>query len=102
MAASSSSSRWVRFWALFNGALVALLIGGALFGDGGIVRHERLDEELRHVKELNSDLSRENVRLREEARALRHDRAAVERVVRDELGWVRPDEVVLILDGDEP
>ena len=35
---------WVRFWAIVNGAIVVLLVAAALFGEDGVVRHERLRE----------------------------------------------------------
>lgn len=91
-----SPSRWLRFWIVLNGALVAALIGGTFFGSGGVVRHEKLSDELRRVRELNSDLERENVRLKREVEALRHDPEYVQRVIRDELGWVRSDEMVFL------
>ena len=90
--------RWVRFWAIVNGAIVCLLIGAALFGEDGVVRHERLNERLERVQTLNDDLKSENGRLKIEANALRHDPEFVEHVIRDELGWVKDDEVVFILD----
>lgn len=89
--------RWIRFWAIVNGALVVLLVGAALFGQDGVVRHERLAEELRQVHTLNEDLQRENQRLTQVAHALRYDSDYVEHVIRDELGWVRDDEIVFFL-----
>ena len=43
----------------------------------------------------NQELAAENERLAREAEALRGDPAAIERVARDELGWVRAGEVVV-------
>jgi cell division protein FtsB len=45
----------------------------------------------------NQELASENQRLAREAEALRTDPAAIERVARDELGWVRAGEVVVDL-----
>ena len=45
----------------------------------------------------NQELAAENERLAREAEALRTDPAAIERVARDELGWVRAGEVVVDL-----
>ena len=86
----------MRVWVTVNTALVFLLIGGALFGGDGVVRHERLNEELKHVRELNSDLQHDNALLRAEVEALRHDPEHVELVIRDELGWVRADELIFL------
>ena len=45
----------------------------------------------------NQEMAAENQRLAREAEALRDDAAAIERVARDELGWVRAGEVVVDL-----
>ncbi len=93
--------RGIRWWALVNGALVALFIGAALFDDDGVVRHERLSEELDRLHVLNAQLDEQNGGLRTEAKALRHDERYVEHVIRDELGWVAEDEVVFIFEESE-
>jgi cell division protein FtsB len=95
-------SRWLKGWAVLNGALVVTLVGAALFGEGGVVRHERLAEELAQIRALNDELLDDNRRLGLEVDALRHDDAYVESVIRDELGVVRPNEVVFILPGPGP
>ena len=97
----SSTPRWIRFWAIVNGALVALLVGAALLGDDGVARHERLDEKVRNVNALNDELSKANERLKREAYALQHDPDYVEFVIRDELGWVRDDEMIFIFESPE-
>ena len=102
MAALLDVLRSLKFWAVLNGGLVALLVGAALFSSNGVVRKERLSEELGRLRTLNDEVSTENDRLRLEARALRHDPAYVEAVIRDELGWVREDEsVFLVAPGDD-
>jgi cell division protein FtsB len=47
------------------------------------------------------DLKRENARLRDEARRLREDPTAIESLAREELGLVRPGEVVFILKDEK-
>lgn len=79
-------------------ALVLGLIGSALFGDEGVSKHDKLRSELRNVQALNAELREENRRLRLEAEALRDNPAYIEHVIRDELGWVRSDELVFIFD----
>lgn len=95
-----SSSRALRVWAVIGAVAVAGFVGAALFGERGVARHQRLRSELDELERLNAELSRENRRLRSEARALRSDPDYIEHVIRDELGWVRPDEVVLIFPRD--
>ena len=89
--------RWLRYLAIVNGTIVLALLGSALLGDDGIIRHERLSEELRRIRSINHDFTEKNKQLRDEASALRSDHAYVESVIRDELGWVRSDEVVVIV-----
>ncbi len=72
------------------------LVTSALFGATGVGRHERLREELAQVESLNASLSQENQRLTAEAKALRHNERFIESVIRDELGWVREDELVFL------
>ena len=92
--------RWLRLLAIVNGAIVFGLLCAALLGGDGISRHERLSEELRRIKSINNDFKEKNIRLREEANALRTDENYVESVIRDELGWVRSDEIVVIVPAE--
>jgi cell division protein FtsB len=54
-----------------------------------------LRRDLTALHAHNQELAAENQRLAREAEALREDPAAIERVARDELGWVRAGEVVV-------
>jgi len=56
-----------------------------------------LRHDLAALRAHNQELAAENERLAREAEALRTDPAAIERVARDELGWVRAGEVVVDL-----
>lgn len=85
----------LKFWAYVNGALVLGLVGAAIFGEGGVVHHEKLSEDLAHTRELNHDLERQNAVLLREVRSLGED-DYVEGVIREELGWVRSDEVIVL------
>lgn len=90
----------LHWLALGCGVLVVSLVLSALFVDGGVARHERLHEELSRLETLNEDLEKDNAQLRKEIEALKHDPRHVERVVREELGFVRPDEVIFIVPSD--
>ena len=96
-----SSPRWLRFWALLNGVLVVGLVGTAIFGKGGVVHHEKLNDDLNHTLEINADLERHNAILRREIRSMATDDEYVEHVIREELGWVRPDELIIVF-PDQP
>ena len=82
-----------------SAALVVALVGAAVFGTDGLGRHEQLKSELEHVRAANAALQAENRSLSVERRALRHDAVYIESVIRDDLGFVRPDEVVLQMEA---
>ena len=63
----------------------------------GLARTIVLRRDLAALRAHNQELAAENDRLAREAEALRNDPAAIERVARDELGWVRAGEVVVDL-----
>lgn len=81
-------------------SLSVLLAGAALLGDEGVVRHQKLRDELDTVRALNSSLVDENDALRTEAKALRTDPEYIESVIRDELGYVKKDELVFIFPAE--
>jgi cell division protein FtsB len=94
------SSVWVR--RLSIAALVAVALGWVpyhLYGSSGLARYMRLKHERDSLHEANLKMHEQNQRLRAELEALSDDdgqlsRTAVERAARDELGLVKPGEVV--------
>lgn len=84
-------------WVLLLGALV--LAASSALAEGGLRRSMRLSEEIRTLKERTEALRERNARLRYEIDALRSDPRAMERAAREELGFVRPDELVFSLEG---
>jgi cell division protein FtsB len=81
---------------LLSAGILGLLALAAADPDG-LRRHRRLEDQARRVAEENRGLVRENHLLRREIRALQGDPAALERAAREELGFVRPGEVVFQL-----
>jgi cell division protein FtsB len=83
--------------------LVALLVAvDALVGDRGLLAMLRARKE---GEELSATIAREraeNARLREDARRLADDPAAIEEVARRELGLIRPGERVFIVKDIPP
>jgi cell division protein FtsB len=79
--------------------LTVLAAGGLALvsvADGrGFRRYLRLRGEAAELQSRNAQLRAQNQRHRAEIEALRDDRAALERAVREELGYVRPGEIVL-------
>jgi cell division protein FtsB len=78
--------------ALLAGAAVAVPL--KVFDPRGFERVERLHRELDVMNETNGRLKRENEALKQEIRAFHSDPGYIEKVARDELGMVGPDEVI--------
>jgi cell division protein FtsB len=87
-----------RRFALVYGALVVALLCASALDPEGLRRWLELEREVKRVEQENRDLERENARMRREVRALTGDPAALERAAREDLGYVRPGEIVLKLD----
>jgi cell division protein FtsB len=78
-------------------SILALAAVGAPFmmlRPEGLPRLRSLSNELGQVTSENADLRRQIHQLRSKVEHLRQDPAAVERIARDELGLVRPSELV--------
>ena len=60
----------------------------------GLPRYRLLSSELQDLRDSNEDLVHEIARLKTEVDLLRSDTNYVERIARDELGMVRPEEFV--------
>ncbi len=72
-------------------ALLAVL---SIADDRGLRRVSRLRLEVDALEARNRDLEAANAALRLEIQALTGDPRAVERAAREDLGYVKPDEVV--------
>jgi cell division protein FtsB len=74
-----------------------VLVIDALVGEKGLMESMRARRQYHQLALSLDDLKRENARLRDDARRLREDPTAIESLAREELGLVRPGEVVFIL-----
>jgi cell division protein FtsB len=84
-------------------AWVALVTAAALVwvsvGDGrGFRRYWKLEHEAGQLSERNRQLLEQNAKLSREIEGLRKDPKALERAAREELGFVKPGEIVLNLE----
>lgn len=70
-----------------------------VLGPNGLPRHRRMAAQLTAQREENHRLARQTLQLQAELDAFEHDRRARERAVREELGWVRPDEIIVEVAG---
>jgi len=81
---------------LLGFATVVLLVD-ALVGEKGLVERMRARRYLQEQAAAVDALKSENARLRENARRLRDDPSAMEAVAREELGLIKPGEMLFIL-----
>jgi cell division protein FtsB len=93
-AEADSSPQGPRLLPIVASLLALLLLGFALFGDRGILRalqasrqKSTLQEEVRQLEVINTEL-------RQEIESLRNDRRYLEAIARKELGMVKDDELV--------
>jgi cell division protein FtsB len=81
----------------------AIVVPVKLLDQRGYDRVEKLRRELTQIEEANRALERENESLRLQIRAFHSDPEYVEKVARDELGMVGPDETIYQFpEGDAP
>ena len=76
--------------------LTLLTVPFLVFGDRGLGRVERLEGELQQIRVENGKLEAKCRELRRRLEAYRTRPGYIEDVARDELGLVRPDELVLV------
>lgn len=94
---SEMSADWYRFirWlplGLIGVALVSVPV--QVFSRSGLPQLRHLEEERVRLLEQEQQLRHEIAQLRAEVERIKNDPSAVEQVARDELGLVRPTEVV--------
>jgi cell division protein FtsB len=74
-----------------------VLIVDALVGEKGLMQSMDARRQYRQLQGSLDELRRQNDALREEMRRLNEDPATIESLARQELGLIRPGEVVFIL-----
>jgi cell division protein FtsB len=86
--------RAVQYLLLFIGGV---LVVDALVGDKGLLEMMKRREQYRTLEQELARERTENAQLREEARRLKEDPAAVEDLARRELGLIKPGEKLFII-----
>jgi hypothetical protein len=72
----------------------------AMAGEGGFLEVYQFTRHLQHVESQIQTLEVENERLRTQVTGLRSDPYQIEKLARQDLGLVRPDEIIFeIVDG---
>lgn len=77
--------------------VTVVLVVDALVGDKGLLETIRARRQYAVVSSALEARRQENIRLREEVRRLKEDPASVEAIAREELGLIRPGEVLFIV-----
>lgn len=80
-------------------AVAAVLAAWSAAAEGGFRRYSRLSKEVHDLTAQNREVAARNARLGAEIARLRSDDLAIERAAREELGFVRPGEVVVSLES---
>jgi cell division protein FtsB len=75
----------------------SVLMIDAFVGDKGLLAMMEAREQYRLLEQSLAEARAENGRLREQARRLREDPAAIEEIARRELGLIRPGEKLFII-----
>jgi cell division protein FtsB len=79
-----------------------VMLADAVVGRRGLVESYRARQEYRALEAQVQQLQTDNARLREQARRLREDPTAIERIARCELGLARPGEVMVLVRSIPP
>lgn len=87
-------SPWMRRALVF---VTCVVLADALIGDRGFLQTIRARRDYRQATETLRQLQHENAALREKSRRLLEDPRAIEAVAREELGLIRPDEILVVV-----
>jgi cell division protein FtsB len=91
---------------LLNYVLVfvtVVLVVDALVGDKGLIETMRARRQYADVAASLAALRQQNARLRDDIHRLKEDPGTIESIARDELGLMRPGEVLFVVkDADKP
>ena len=77
--------------------LTCVMLTGSLVGDSGLAERKRAEGEYARTVHDVIAIRNENAGLREQVRRLQTDRLTIEGVARQDLGLIRPDEILFLL-----
>jgi cell division protein FtsB len=90
------SGRRKLLWAAV--AIAGVLAVVSVADERGFRRYFRLQRDVSNLTERNARTTEDNRAMAREIAALRSDAPALERAAREELGFVRPGELVIVLE----
>ncbi len=96
---SARSRRIVQLLLIF---VAVVIVADGIVGERGLLARMRARKEYDALAAALAHQRAENARLREDARRLREDPAAIEEIARRELGLIKPGEKVFIVKNVAP
>jgi cell division protein FtsB len=97
-----ASPRRRRILNVLLGFATVVMLVDALVGEKGLVERLRARRQLQEQAAAVNALKGDNARLRESVRRLEDDPLAIEAIAREELGLIRPGEMLFILRDVKP
>ena len=88
-----------RKWLWASVTIAFVLAAWSASAEGGFRRYLSLSQQVETLKAKNRQTTEDNAKLRKEVDTLRSDPRAIERAAREELGFIRPGEIVIHLEG---
>ncbi len=80
------------------GGAMFLLLTIVVFGDNGLIELQRLRSRHAELVKVNERLRHENLNMYRSVERLQNDPIYIEHVARQELGMIRPDEIIFKFD----
>jgi cell division protein FtsB len=101
---------WLESLAGYRRKLATLVLAGltlmfayhVIFGANGMLAYRHKRSEYRQLRLSIDRLEKENQELADHNKALQSDPEAIEREAREQLRYARPDDIVVVLPGNEP
>ncbi len=87
-----------RKWLWVSVTIAFVLATWSASAEGGFRRYLSLSHQVETLRARNRATADENAKLLKEVEALRSDSKAIERAAREELGFIRPGEIIIHLE----
>ena len=91
---SESNKKRLKILLLASISFFIFIVIAAIFRDDGVIKVYHLNEKVDSLKNNISKLKKENEKLNTEVYALKNDSSYIEKIAREDLGLVKPGEVV--------
>ncbi len=96
---SAPRRRWLQYLIVFA---TLVLLAEAMVGERGLLERMRVSKEHQQASQALEALKRENSQLLQAVRRLRDDPSTIESLAREELGLIKPGELMFIIREVKP